>query len=331
MSKWQYTKGLHDIGNGCWAYLLPDGGWGWSNAGLVTDGDESLLVDTLFDLPLTSEMLTIMRKSVPAARRIGTLVNTHANGDHTFGNQLVQGARIVSTGKVGEAMAFEDGEYVARLMEEAKSLGEGGRFMREVFGAFDFSGIVATPPTDTFVGQIELRVGSKRVELIDVGPAHTASDVIVHVPDNRVVYTGDILFHEIHPAMWAGPVENWIKACELILSWDVETVVPGHGSICDKQAVRNFRDYLIHIDREARIRYDAGMTAEEAANDIPLGPFEHWSSPERMVPNVLTLYEGYAGKRPEAGFHEVWEMMARYRARRKARKEPAYRAEHRHK
>ena len=94
MAKWQFTKGLHDIGNGCHAYLQPDGGWGWSNAGLITDGDRSLLVDTLFDLKLTREMLGAMRDAVPAAKSIGTLVNTHSNGDHTFGNQLLGGAEV---------------------------------------------------------------------------------------------------------------------------------------------------------------------------------------------------------------------------------------------
>jgi cyclase len=86
LSRWQYTKGLHDIGNGCFAYLQPDGGWGWSNAGLIVSGEQNLLVDTLFDLKLTQEMLDTMRDAVPGARRIKTLVNTHANGDHTFGN-----------------------------------------------------------------------------------------------------------------------------------------------------------------------------------------------------------------------------------------------------
>ena len=96
MAKWQYTRGLHDLGNGLWAYLLPDGSWGWSNAGLIVDGDRTLLVDTLFDLKLTAEMLESMRRSIPAAARIGTLVNTHHNGDHTFGNQLVGGAQIIA-------------------------------------------------------------------------------------------------------------------------------------------------------------------------------------------------------------------------------------------
>ena len=68
MAKWQYTRGLHDLGNGLWAYLLPDGSWGWSNAGLIVDGDRTLLVDTLFDLKLTAEMLESMRRSISRRR-----------------------------------------------------------------------------------------------------------------------------------------------------------------------------------------------------------------------------------------------------------------------
>src|SRR5580658_2181388 len=84
-----YDKGLHEVADGVWAYLQPDGGWGWSNAGLVTGGGHALLVDTLFDLKLTAEMLDDMRRTTPEATRIGTVVNTHANGDHCFGNELV--------------------------------------------------------------------------------------------------------------------------------------------------------------------------------------------------------------------------------------------------
>ena len=96
MPQWAFTKGLHDLGNGCYAWLQPDGSWGYSNAGLIVDGKETLLVDTLFDLKLTREMLDGMRKAVPQADKIGTLFNTHGNGDHTFGNQLVKGARILA-------------------------------------------------------------------------------------------------------------------------------------------------------------------------------------------------------------------------------------------
>src|SRR5579885_2944171 len=97
MAKFPYTKGLHDLGSECFAWLQPDGSWGWSNAGLVVDGRASLLVDTLFDLELTREMLDAMRAAAPAAATIGTVVNTHSNGDHTYGNQLVGGAEIIAS------------------------------------------------------------------------------------------------------------------------------------------------------------------------------------------------------------------------------------------
>ena len=92
-----YVKGLQEVGEGLYAYLQPGGSWGWSNAGLVVDGEATLLVDTLFDLALTREMLRAMRDAAPAAARIDTLVNTHANGDHCYGNQLVSGAEIIAS------------------------------------------------------------------------------------------------------------------------------------------------------------------------------------------------------------------------------------------
>ena len=84
---------MHEVADGVWAYLQPDGGWGWSNAGLITVGDRSLLVDTLFDLKLTAEMLEAMRQTTSAAKNIDVLVNTHANGDHWYGNTLIQELR----------------------------------------------------------------------------------------------------------------------------------------------------------------------------------------------------------------------------------------------
>jgi cyclase len=92
-----YTRGLHELGDGLYAYLQPDGGWGWSNAGLVTSHDQSLLIDTLFDLRLTAEMLDAMRGATPAAVHIDTVVNTHANGDHCYGNALVADSLIISS------------------------------------------------------------------------------------------------------------------------------------------------------------------------------------------------------------------------------------------
>lgn len=301
MAKWQYTKGLHDLGNGAWAWLQPDGGWGWSNAGLVTDGEEALLVDTLFDERLTAEMLAVMARDTGfGAAEIGTLVNTHANGDHTFGNRLVERAEIVASEASAKEMAEVPPAMLAAMMAAAKDLGALGDYLVDCFGAFDFAGVEMKAPSATFSGRTTRRVGDKEVRLIEVGPAHTRGDVLVHVPGDRVVYTGDILFIDGTPIMWAGPVANWIKACDLIEAMDVETIVPGHGPITDKAGVARVRDYLRYIDGEARARFDAGMDAAEAAKDIALGDFASWGDAERIAVNVDTLYGEYRGDDTDA-------------------------------
>ncbi len=229
MAAWNYTKGLHELGNGSFAWLQPDGGWGWSNAGLVCDGGESLLVDTLFDLRLTREMLAAMRRAAPEATRIGTLVNTHANGEHCYGNSLVAGARIVTSRASAAEMDELPPEAMAGLLKNATALGPGGEFLARCFAPFDFEGIAHTKPTETFDGELRLRVGAKRVVLLEVGPAHTKGDVLVFLPDDGVVFTGDILFIDGTPIMWAGPVGNWIAACERIAALGASVVVPVTG------------------------------------------------------------------------------------------------------
>lgn len=295
MAKTSYAKGLHDLGDGIFAYLQPDGSWGWSNAGLIVDGDQSLLVDTLFDLNLTQTMLDEMRRAVPAAKDIGTLVNTHANGDHCWGNELVKGAEIVASRAGAEEMEEVPAAMLAQIMRSAPNMGELGDYLTRIFGDFDFEGITLTPPTRTFDAELTIDVGDKRVELIEVGPAHTRGDVLVYVPADRAVFTGDILFIEGHPIVWAGPVDNWIRACERILAMDVDVIVPGHGPLTDKAGVTEVRDYLAYVQTEARKRYDAGMSAMEAAQDIALDDYSSWGDAERIIVNVSTLYREFSG------------------------------------
>jgi glyoxylase-like metal-dependent hydrolase (beta-lactamase superfamily II) len=296
MPSWQYTKGLHDLGNSVYAYLQPDGSWGWSNAGLVTDGEASLLIDTLFDLRLTQEMLDTMRRSVPATSHIDMLVNTHANGDHCYGNQLVADAQIIASKKTADEMrAGPQPELFAMGLEQADSLGVFGTFMRHAFGSFNFENITLTPPNETFEGATTLRVGNKAVHLIEVGPAHTLGDTLAYIPNDRVVFTGDILFIGGHPIMWVGPTSNWLRACDRILEMDVETIVPGHGPITDKKGVAEVKGYLQYVYDEARKRYEAGMPAAEAARDIPMDRYASWSDGERIVVNVTTIYRELSG------------------------------------
>ncbi len=315
MNTQQYTKGLHDLGNSVYAYLQPDGSWGWSNAGLVIDGKASLLIDTLFDLKLTQEMLDSMRKSVPAAAQIDMLVNTHANGDHCYGNQLVADAEIIASVRTAEEMVTGvSPAQMAALVKNADQLGQIGEFARYAFGSFDFENITVTPPDKTFDGELTLKVGDKMVHLIEVGPAHTQGDTLVHIPADRIVFTGDILFIGGHPIIWAGPTSNWLRACDRILAMDVETIVPGHGPITDKKGVAEIKGYFEYIFDEARKRYEAGMPAFEAARDIPLDRYASWSDGERIVVNVASIYRELSGDTTHPNVASLFGQMALFLA-----------------
>ncbi|MCH8188770.1 MAG: MBL fold metallo-hydrolase [Proteobacteria bacterium] len=312
MAKWRYEKGLHDLGNDTYAYLQPDGSWGWSNAGLIVNNGRTLLVDTLFDLKLTREMLDTMRAKVPASKTINTLVNTHANGDHTYGNQLVKGADIIASSASAEEMDELPPEALAKLMQAAPGMGETGKFLLDLFDVFDFEGIRYTPPNLTFDEELTITVGDREVRLVEVGPAHTKGDVLVYLPSDKTVFTGDILFVKGHPIVWAGPVDNWIKACDLMLGWDLETVVPGHGPITDKSGIREMREFLVYIKAETRKRFDAGLSVTEAANDISLDMYGSWSDAERIVVNVDALYREFRNDSTPTDIVGLFGLMARY-------------------
>jgi cyclase len=293
MSGSNYSLGLHEVGEGCFAYLQPDGGWGYSNAGLVVGDGASLLVDTLFDLKLTAAMLNSMKQATETAP-ISTVVNTHANGDHCYGNQLVEGANIVASSATAREMTEVPPSMLAALN---KAPGEVGDLFRSFFGDFEFEGIDLSLPTQTFDKRLDLNVGGQEVQLIEVGPAHTAGDTIAYVPSTGSVFTGDILFIGGAPIVWAGPLQNWIAACDLIIGLEATVVVPGHGPLTDNVGVREVRDYLSYVLNEATERQAQGMDAFDAAKEIcknMMGDtsksFAGWKEFGRISVNVDTVY-----------------------------------------
>ncbi|SFO04005.1 Glyoxylase, beta-lactamase superfamily II [Pseudonocardia ammonioxydans] len=289
MSTLDYRKGLHDLGQGCHAWLQPDGSWGWSNSGLITGSGTSLLVDTLFDLALTREMLDGFGPVV-ADHPLRTLVNTHSDPDHTFGNELIaaRGVEIVASEAAAELMTQEAADAVTATKRMPGTLGD---FARHVFGPFELEGITATGPDRTFTGEESVDVGGREVRLIQVGPAHTPGDALVHVPDARLLYAGDIVFVGGTPIAWAGPIERWVAALDLILDMDVTTVVPGHGPVSGKAEVAVMREYLVFVEAEARKRYDDGLDVDEAIATIELGRFADLPESGRLAQNVLNVYQ----------------------------------------
>lgn len=310
-----YRRGLVELDDGVFAFLQPDGGWGWSNAGLVRGDGGSLLVDTLFDLRLTREMLDSM-KPITAADPIETAVNTHGNGDHYFGNQLLpDNIPIIATSRAIAEMQAVAPIAVHALFNQIDLGPEFEAFAARTMRRFSFDEVEHRPANQAFDGRHELSVGGRAVELIELGPAHTAGDAIVWLPDARTIFSGDILFIKGTPVMWAGPVSNWLAACERILELEARTIVPGHGPITDNDGVRDVDRYLRYIAEEARARFDGGMDAEQASDDIDLSDFSDWGDPERIAVNVHTLYREFDPSLPELSVPELFVQMARWAAR----------------
>jgi len=309
-----YRKGLHEVAPGSFAYLQPDGGYGYSNAGLITDGDSSLLVDTLIDVPLTREMLLAMRAAVPAAASIATVVNTHAHPDHTAGNELLPDAEIISSAAtLAEMEQLENGvNPIRNIMENWTEHGEAGAYLHEVMGVrFEVHRGTQVMPSRVFDGQLTVRVGTKEVRLVRVGPAHTQGDVVVYVPADRVLFTGDIVFSRVHPLVAGGMADAWIAACDRLLGWDVDVLVPGHGPVTDASALRKLADYLRYLREESGRRFREGMDYATAAADISLGAFSGWADEERVFMTVAGFFQSFGAQREPMG--DVMAAAWRYR------------------
>lgn len=268
-----------------------DRGLGWSNSGFVARGG-GFVVDTLYDLPLTRRMIELYASvhPEPAAR----LVNTHHNGDHCWGNQLFTGAEIIGhRGCAARFAMFQPAaaEAIRTLVDPPEHL----RDLQREFSPFDFSGIELVPPTHVIDGDLTVDLDGLRAEVLWVGPAHTEGDLVVHLPDEGVLFAGDVFFHRCTPIGWEGSTDRWIAALARIESLAPEHVVPGHGPVCGTEGVRAMREYLEFVQREASVHFAAGHTVLDACARIELGPYAAWNEPFRLAANVHRVYRECAG------------------------------------
>jgi 2-keto-4-pentenoate hydratase/2-oxohepta-3-ene-1,7-dioic acid hydratase in catechol pathway/glyoxylase-like metal-dependent hydrolase (beta-lactamase superfamily II) len=315
-SKVPYTRGLHPVGERVWAWTLPDGGYGWSNAGLVAGDGAALLVDTLFDLALTREMLGAMAPLTEQAP-ITDAVITHANGDHTHGNQLLgKAVRIVAATGTAEEISQQMAPAMLAMTQVADLGPVATRYVRDRFGHFDFSGITVRNADETFDKRLDLDVGGREIRVINLGPAHTTADAIVHIPDAGVLFAGDLLFVGCTPIVWAGPIANWVSACDAMIALDAPTVVPGHGPITDPDGIAAVRGYLVYVAEQAEAAYRSGLSFVEAADAIDLGEYATWLDAERVVVNIYQRYRELDPGLPQPERMALLVMQAEWLAKR---------------
>ena len=319
----KFSEGLYKITDDVYVWLVPNGSWGESNAGVIVGNTSSALVDTLWDLVYTNEMLSAMKPFV-THRPIRTVINTHADGDHFWGNQLFTDAEIIASKKGNEEMSRLKPQSVIMLALLGKilnkmpnsNLKQAGHFFKTMVSPYHFRGIRSTPATRTFEGALSLDLDGKKIDLIEVGPAHTPGDILVYAEASKTIFTGDILFMESTPVMWAGPLKNWINALDRILEMDVDYVVPGHGPVTDKEGVKQVKAYWAFVSEELGKCFKKGWKPEKAATAIALSQnfastdFYTWNSPERLMVNAHSYYREFKGKTGgHPGVPEIMKIM----------------------
>lgn len=313
-----FEGGATEVAPATWAWIQPNGELGESNAGLVVGEGESLLIDTLWDERLTTAMLNGLAPAREGAP-IRTLFNTHGDGDHWYGNGRLAGAEIVSTEAAAEQMEAEPPAMVRRLGALPTLAGLAGSLpllpgraglrglarFGKALSRYRFEGIEPRLPTRRFSGRTTVDVGGRQVELVEVGPAHTAGDAIAWLADERVLFSGDIVFNGVTPIIWAGPVENWIAALERIERLEPRIVVPGHGPPCGSDRVADLRAYLEYLSSRVPAGSDRapGELADELLRSAEYrsSPWGSWRAPERTAVNVAMIARRRGGNTDPIG------------------------------
>jgi len=278
----KWPTGLIEVAPGVFGYVQGGGVTGVSNGGLIVGGKTAVAVDALFVPSMTRRYLRAIHGATK--KPVSHLVNTHHHIDHIGGNQMFQRSQIVAH---------------VNAREEMIRFGMPAERLKAFIPAFanEYDELRLTLPDTVYAGQMTLYQGDRAIELIYLGPAHTPGDTLVYLPKEKVLFAGDVAFHYVVPGPFDCHVSGWIRVADRVADMDVEVVVPGHGPIGAKKELREMRDYLALVRREARKSYHAGEPATEAARKLNLGGYyTQWANPERLPLIVQRLYMELQGE-----------------------------------
>jgi len=257
-----------EVADRVFAYVQPDGSWWINNTGFIAAADDVVAIDATSTERRTRALLATIADTVRAPVR--TLVNTHHHGDHTNGNCLF-----------GDAVVVGHENCRAGVLQQTI----GG--LEPVFGPVDWGDLTVRAPSVTFTERLDLHVGDRRVELHYIGtPAHTSGDIVAWLPDERVLFAGDLVFNGGTPFLLMGSVDGAVEAMQRLRAFGATTVVPGHGDVGGPELFDPVDRYLAFVQATARAAYDAGIAPLDAVRDLDLGEFSELHERERIIGNL---------------------------------------------
>ncbi len=151
-------------------------------------------------------------------------------------------------------------------------------------------------PGVTFDKKKDLLLGGEKIELIYPGPAHTAGNIVVHIPGKKTLVMGDMIFSGFHPYIdWnaGSDTENWVRWLEKLSQWDIQSVVPGHGAPGGKELVKKQARYLADMRKRVKEAIQKGRTLEQMKESITMADYKDLG------------YKGFVPNSMSAVYHEL--------------------------
>lgn len=237
------------------------------NPSYVLTSEGAVVIDT----PQLPTHAVAMRERIEEVAPISYIINTEHHIDHIFGNYYFRGAgRVVSHNGVWERFmtiaedGFDPYDYAKEAIATDDPDGE------SIFPDRDEYYANYNRPSVTFDKNLTLRLGNHTFNLIHT-PGHTPGQVCIHVPEERLVFTGDTIFNQCQTWLHESDITNWLAALDMLATLDVDTIVPGHGPVCTKREINSQRS-LIHewmsIVARCAANGDEKEACLEAVNEI---------------------------------------------------------------
>ncbi|WP_375138480.1 MBL fold metallo-hydrolase [Rubrivivax albus] len=251
-----------------------------SNAAFVVTNDGVVVIDALGSPPLAQELLAEIRRVTD--KPVRQVIVTHYHADHVYGLQTFKaaGAEVIAHARSAEYLQSD----TARLRLEASR--------EDLFPWVDETTHLV-PPDRRLTGPVTLTLGGLRFEISHAGPAHTPEDIVVWVPEKRVLFVGDLVFRGRIPFVGLADSGAWVQALDRLLAYDAALIVPGHGAVSAqaREDLQLTRDYLLHL-RNSMGKAAADLEPfEDAYAHTDWSRFEHL--PLFRAANRINAYNTY--------------------------------------
>ncbi|WP_369371209.1 MBL fold metallo-hydrolase [Promicromonospora sp. Populi] len=278
------------LADGVWAYVQPPGGWMVNNMGVVETSIGNISIDTTSTERRMRAYLRTMREAT--GRDLRYIIYTHSHPDHSNGASMVPDADVIAHREVAAEL---------QRLQPVPS---------HVFTPFVQGNIRPRPPTVVFDDSLTLHAGSHTVRIVHPGgTAHTKGDAYVWLPETRVLFAGDLIFHGGTPFLMSGSPRGWLAALEGLRALRPSVVVPGHGDIGGPELIDEVADYLRFVVEAAASARARGLSPLQAARQLDLARFAGLLDPERIVGNLHQAYGELDGTPVDPGtvFQEMYE------------------------